>query len=81
MLRWKRQTRREERDLEARLQLFAGSSNPALAQEIVGFLGVPRGRASVGAYEDGETRIRLAENVRGSELRIHKDISLTSLFV
>lgn len=54
--------------MEARLQVFSGSSNPALAAEITGFLGVPQGRASVGAYEDGETRIRLEENVRGSDV-------------
>jgi ribose-phosphate pyrophosphokinase len=54
--------------LEARLQIFAGNSNPGLSAEIVERLGLPRGRALVSTYEDGETRIRLEENVRGSDV-------------
>lgn len=54
--------------MEARLQLFSGGSNPALAAEIVEHLGVHRGRALVSTYEDGETRIRLEEHVRGSDV-------------
>ncbi|MGE5620267.1 MAG: ribose-phosphate diphosphokinase [Sphingomonadaceae bacterium] len=56
--------------MEARLQIFSGSSNPRLAGEIVECLGVPAGRATVGAFDDGETRIRLEENVRGSDVFI-----------
>ncbi len=56
--------------MEARLQIFSGSSNPILAAEIVKCLGVPCGRATVGSFEDGETRIRLEENVRGSDVFI-----------
>lgn len=54
--------------LEARLQIFSGNSNPGLSTEVVECLGVPRGRATVASYEDGETRIRLEENVRGSDV-------------
>lgn len=54
--------------MEARLQIFSGNSNPGLSAEIVECLGVPRGRATVGTYEDGETRIRLEEHVRGSDV-------------
>lgn len=56
--------------MEARLQVFSGSSNPALAAEIVECLGVHGGRALVGSYEDGETRVRLDEHVRGSDVFI-----------
>ncbi len=54
--------------MEARLQIFAGSSNPRLAAEIVDCLGVAAGRATIGVFEDGETRIRLEEHVRGSDV-------------
>ncbi len=54
--------------MEARLQIFAGSSNPRLASQIVDCLGVPAGRISVGTFEDGETRVRLDEHVRGSDV-------------
>jgi ribose-phosphate pyrophosphokinase len=54
--------------VEARLQIFSGSSNQSLTAEIVRNLGVPGGRATVGTFDDGETRIRLEENVRGSDV-------------
>ena len=43
--------------MEARLQVFSGNSNDHLTSEITEILGVPRGRASVGLFEDGETRV------------------------
>jgi ribose-phosphate pyrophosphokinase len=54
--------------LEARLQVFSGSSNRELAAEITECLGVPFGRATVGKHRDGETMIRLDEHVRGSDV-------------
>ncbi len=64
--------------MEARLQLFSGSSNPRLAAEIVGCLGVPGGRATIGTFEDGETRIRLEENVRGSDVFVIQSLCAPS---
>jgi ribose-phosphate pyrophosphokinase len=54
--------------LEARLQVFSGSSNRGLAAEITECLGVPFGRAAIGKHKDGETMIRLEEHVRGSDV-------------
>lgn len=68
----------EKRKVEARLQIFSGSSNPRLAAEIVGCLGVPGGRATVGTFEDGETRIRLEENVRGSDVFVIQSLCAPS---
>lgn len=62
--------------MEARLQIFSGSSNPRLTAEIVQCLGVPCGRAKVGTFEDGETRIRLEENVRGSDVFVVQSMCL-----
>jgi len=56
--------------VEARLQIFSGNSNAGLSAEIVECLGVPLGRSTVDTYQDGETRIRLEENVRGSDVFI-----------
>lgn len=54
--------------MDGRLQIFAGSANPALASAIVGELELPLGRRFVGSWSDGETRIELEENVRGSDV-------------
>ncbi len=61
--------------MEARLQVFSGNSNDRLATEITGILGIPRGRASVGIFEDGETRVRLEEHVRGSDVYVLQSLS------
>ncbi|HEU5327236.1 MAG TPA: ribose-phosphate pyrophosphokinase [Thermomicrobiales bacterium] len=56
--------------MDGRLQVFAGNSNPALAEAIIRFLGAPLGRALVGQFKNGETRVKLDENVRGSDVFI-----------
>ncbi len=50
------------------LKLFTGTANPALAQEICDYLGIPLGGATVSAFSDGEIRIKLEENVRGADV-------------
>ena len=37
-----------------RLTVFAGNANPKLAQDVVGHLRLPLGRAKVGRFSDGE---------------------------
>ncbi|MDI3341939.1 MAG: ribose-phosphate pyrophosphokinase [Sphaerobacter sp.] len=54
--------------MDGRLQVFAGNSSPRLAQAIVSNLEVPLGRAIVGSWKDGETRVKLEENIRGSDV-------------
>ena len=61
--------------MEARLQVFSGNSNNGLASEITEILGIPRGRASIGGFEDGETRVRLEEHVRGSDVYVMQSLS------
>ena len=53
--------------MDGRLQVFAGNANRPLAEAICTALQVPLGRALVTTYADGETRVRLDENVRGSD--------------
>lgn len=54
--------------MEGRLQIFSGNANRSLAQEICGNLNVNLGRAIVGSFKNGETRIKIEENVRGSDV-------------
>src|SRR4029078_3101656 len=54
--------------MEGRLQIFSGSANRPLAQEIASYLNINLGRATVGTFKNGETRIKLEENVRGSDV-------------
>ena len=56
--------------MDGRLQVFTGNGNPALAEAIMRFLGAPLGRAIVGRFKNGETRVKLDENVRGSDVFI-----------
>jgi ribose-phosphate pyrophosphokinase len=55
---------------ESQIAVFAGNSNPALAQEIARHLMVPLGRAYVGRFSDGEATVELMENVRGRDVFI-----------
>ncbi|HOV86654.1 MAG TPA: ribose-phosphate pyrophosphokinase-like domain-containing protein, partial [Syntrophobacteraceae bacterium] len=50
------------------LKLFAGNSNPELAQQICSNLEVSLGRALVSTFSDGEIRIEIQENVRGADI-------------
>lgn len=47
--------------------LFAGNSNPKLAEKIAAYLGVKLGEAEVGRFPDGEVRIKLHNDVRGAD--------------
>ncbi|GAB4181566.1 MAG: ribose-phosphate pyrophosphokinase [Roseiflexaceae bacterium] len=54
--------------MEGRLQIFSGNANRALAQEIAACLNINLGRALVGTFQNGETRVKIEENVRGSDV-------------
>ncbi|MCA1723671.1 MAG: ribose-phosphate pyrophosphokinase [Thermomicrobia bacterium] len=56
--------------MDGRLQVFSAGANRPLAGAIVNDLGIPLGRALVGAFRNGETRVRIEENVRGSDVFI-----------
>lgn len=52
----------------SQLQVFSGSANPGLAQEIADALGIPLGHALVGQFKNEESRIRIEDNVRGADV-------------
>ena len=61
--------------MDGRLQVFSGTSHPQLAKEIMRELEAPLGRAVVGTWKNGETRVKLEENVRGSDVFVIQSMS------
>src|SRR5580692_512410 len=53
---------------DGKFKIFCGSANPALADSICQYLGVPLGKAEHGKFSDGETRYQILENVRGADV-------------
>jgi ribose-phosphate pyrophosphokinase len=51
----------------SRLTLFAGNSNPRLAESVCTQLGVAPGKAVITRFSDGEIRVEIGENVRGKD--------------
>jgi len=58
-----------------KLKLFSGNSNPSLAKEMANHLDIPLGDASVGVFSDGEVRVQINENVRGSDVFVIQSTS------
>lgn len=54
--------------MEGRLQIFTGNAHPALAAAICKELEADLGRAVVSKFKNGETRVKLDENVRGADV-------------
>ncbi len=50
------------------LMVFSGNANPALADAIARYIGVPLGYASISKFSDGEVTVELNENVRGKDV-------------
>jgi len=50
------------------LSIFAGNSNPVLADRISQYLAKPLGRLKVNRFSDGETQVEIHENVRKQEI-------------
>lgn len=50
------------------VMLFRGNSNPELACAVANYLNIPLGRALVSRFSNGETRVKIEENVRGARV-------------
>jgi len=55
---------------EERLKIFSGNSNRPLAEEICRHIGVPLGEATVTSFPDGESFVKINENIRGQDVYI-----------
>lgn len=51
-------------------KIFAGNSNPELAEEIAAIMGKPLGKSTVSKFSDGEISVSLWESVRGEDVYI-----------
>jgi len=50
------------------VKLFAGRANPALAQRVSDYLGIPLGNAKIGPFPDGELQVKINEDIRGRDV-------------
>lgn len=57
-------------DLSRNLRIFTGNANNKLADEICAYLGLSLGKAEVSHFPDGETKVRIQEDVRGRDVFI-----------
>src|SRR5213596_3325055 len=56
--------------LQPELKVFTGSANRDLAERICKYIGVPLGQATISSFPDGETYVRIEENIRGRDVFI-----------
>src|SRR5258707_3536685 len=56
--------------LQPELKVFSGSANRELADRICKYIGVPLGQATISSFPDGETYVRIEENIRGHDVFI-----------
>lgn len=52
------------------LKIFTGTAHRKLAESICSYLGAPLGDASVSSFPDGETFVKINENIRGRDVYI-----------
>ena len=56
--------------LQPELKIFSGSANRELARRICKGIGVPLGDATLSSFPDGETYVKIEENIRGRDVFI-----------
>lgn len=61
--------------MSGRLQVFSGNANIPLARQITSHLNLNLGRALVGQFKNAETRVKIEENVRGSDVFVIQSLS------
>ncbi|MGC8828875.1 MAG: ribose-phosphate diphosphokinase [Verrucomicrobiia bacterium] len=57
------------------MKIFSGNSNRPLAEAICQKVGVPLGNCAVDTFPDGETRVKIGENVRGEDVFVVQSTS------
>src|ERR1700716_259019 len=56
--------------LQPEMKVFSGSANRELAERICKYIGIPLGQATISSFPDGETYVKIDENVRGRDVFI-----------
>ena len=57
------------------MKIFSGTSNPSLAERITESIGIPLGKCTVSSFPDGETFVKIEENVRGEDVFVMQSTS------
>jgi len=57
------------------VKIFSGTSNLPLANKITDYIGIPLGQCKVSAFPDGETFVKIEENVRGQDVYVLQSTS------
>ena len=52
----------------ATMKLFSGRAHPLLAQKVSDYLGIPLGAVRIADFPDGETQIKIEEDIRGKDV-------------
>jgi ribose-phosphate pyrophosphokinase len=58
----------QQRQRNQHVKIFSGTSNQPLARAICSSIGMELGKCSVSAFPDGETFVKIEENVRGEDV-------------
>ena len=58
----------DENGPDRSMLVFTGNANPKLAKDIVNYLNMGLGKASVSKFSDGEAMVEIMENVRGRDV-------------
>src|SRR6201988_3979158 len=54
--------------LQPEMKVFSGTANCKLAEAICKYIGIPLGEATISSFPDGETYVKIEENVRGRDV-------------
>ena len=57
------------------MKVFSGSSNPSLVKAICDYIGIEVGKCTLTAFPDGETFVKIEENVRGEDVFVVQSTS------
>lgn len=57
------------------MKIFSGTSNLPLAKAIADYIGIELGNSTVNAFPDGETFVKIEENVRGEDVFVVQSTS------
>jgi len=57
------------------VKVFSGTSNPPLARAICDYIGIELGKCAVSSFPDGETFVKIEENVRGEDVFVVQSTS------
>jgi ribose-phosphate pyrophosphokinase len=58
----------ERAPMDSTMMVFSGTANRALAEEVVGRLRLPLGKAVVDRFSDGEVMVEIIDSVRGKDV-------------